>query len=83
MAYKTQEVTDRYYDDSEYAPETERPNEDVEGDSGPSEPTSPVPHSIIVNVVNIIDAMAKRGALEGQELFAVGLIRQRLAELIK
>lgn len=34
-------------------------------------------------VVNIIDVCTKRGAFEGNELFAVGQVREKLAAFVK
>lgn len=47
-----------------------------------TELTVQVPVQIIVNALGIIDMAAQRGAVKGEELFAVGFTRNRLNDAI-
>lgn len=42
-----------------------------------------VPLQIVMNAIGIIDMAAQRGVVKGEELFAVGFTRQRLAEAVQ
>lgn len=42
-----------------------------------------VPLHVINNVIGIIDMVAQRGAVKGEELFAVGFTRQSLQDAIR
>lgn len=37
----------------------------------------------LINTVNFIDLMVERGALKGEEIYSVGVLRNRLVEIVQ
>lgn len=42
-----------------------------------------VPIEIVLNVISFMDTMCARGAVRGDEMFAVGFTRQRLDDAVR
>lgn len=42
-----------------------------------------IPLQIVMNMIGIVDMIASRGAIKGEELFAVGFTRQRLDDIVR